>query len=85
MKHSCTPAISAALPAKHLKFSEEHADPTFSLSEIEPEIIARIHSELEVDINSSHSNLTKLGKAALIGRLREKNEHIRRTHLLGML
>lgn len=49
-----------------------------SFSEIEPEIITRVHHELSIDIQSPHSQLTELGQAALIGHLHENNEHIRR-------
>lgn len=58
--------------------NDEYEDLTITFSEIEPDIIARVHHELEVDINSPYTLLTEAGKAALIGHLHEKDEHIRR-------
>ena len=64
-------------PSTHTR-AQSPFEPTITFSELEPDIIARVHYELEVDINSPYSHLTDLGKAALIGHLHEKDEHLRR-------
>lgn len=61
-----------------LPIASDNDDFTITFSELEPGIIARLHYELGVDINSPYTLLTEAGKAALIGHLHEKDEHIRR-------